>query len=104
MLRSPTSPVTIRTSAPRAPDLLGGLVGRTGQVVEDDPGALVGEGQRLGAAETGAGAGDDGDLAFETHSSLAASTSEIAVFGHDATARRTASRSSGPMSSFFTTR
>ena len=63
--RSPTSPATIATSPPRARDLLGGLVGGAGQVVEHDARAGVGQRERLGAAEPGAGAGDDRDLAVQ---------------------------------------
>ena len=49
-------------------DLVDGLVGRPGEVVEHHPRPGVDQGQRLGPAEAGAGTGDDGDLAVEGES------------------------------------
>ena len=46
-------------------DLLGSLLGGAGEVVEHHVGTRAGEGQGFGAAEPGAGAGDDGDASLE---------------------------------------
>ena len=51
--------------AATATDLLGHAVRGTGEVVEHEPGARVGQGERLGSSETGAGTGDHGDPAVE---------------------------------------
>ncbi len=64
-----------RGLAAAAADLLRRLVARAGQVVDDDPGAGVGEGQRLGATQPGSGAGDDRDLAVEAGAHSSSSTS-----------------------------
>ena len=46
-------------------DLLGCLLGRAGQVVEDHVGAGSGEGERFRATEPGTGTGDDCDASLE---------------------------------------
>ena len=82
--RSPTSPVDDRDLDAERLDLLGRLVGGAGQVVEHDAGAGPGQGDRLGAAEAGAGTGDDRDPAVEGQVSprnAQSSTSEIAARG-----------------------
>ncbi len=48
-----------RDLAAAGADLVGGVVGSAGQVVEHHSGTGIGQGERLGAPETGPGAGDD---------------------------------------------
>jgi hypothetical protein len=51
-------------------DLLRGVLACSRQVVDHDPGAGLGESQRLGATEPGPGARDDRDLAVEAGAHL----------------------------------
>ncbi|MGX1366127.1 hypothetical protein RKD19_001486 [Streptomyces canus] len=62
----PTGTTSATAVPPRLGDGLHGLLGdRLVDVVDDHPGAVGGEGVRVGESEAPAAAGDDGDLAGE---------------------------------------